>query len=405
MYHSIGSDIIPRRTGIHVSALIRYVLDARTATDHFPGIGRYTVNLARAMIPFLGAGEELILLHDPVRPSVWNLRALAGERLRVIDVPLSPFSIRQQLELPRLLRRLKADVYHSPYYLMPYRPGVPSLVTIYDLIPLRYPSYFTPVQRLIFAITVRLAARSAQRVIAVSQSTAHDLRHLLRLPDARISVILAAADPAFHAPTPAEVETVRQKYRLPERYVLHLSSNKPHKNQVRLVEAWASLEERRETTGCELVLAGREDPRYPEARHRIKALNLEGRVRVLGGIPDEDLPSLYGGASWFVFPSLYEGFGLPVLEAMACGTPVVCSNTSSLPEIVGDAAITFDPTDTEAMTQALAHAQADPKCHKELSERAVRRARLFRWERTAQLTHQCYREAITEVHRRHRANR
>ena len=376
---------------------MRLVLDARTANDHFPGIGRYVAGLARALVPLLARDEEMILLRDPTQPSALHLAELAGERVRVVDVPISPFSPRQQWTLPRLLHRLRADVYHSPYYLMPYWPGVPSVVTIHDLIPLRYPEYFSLFQRLVYGVTVRLAARTAKRVLADSQSAAQDLQRFLGLSEARIRVVPAAADPTFHVCTAVEVKAIRDKYDLPEGYVLHLSSSKPHKNLVRLVEAWALLEERGETSGCSLALAGQVSPRYPEARDRIRLLSMEGRVRLLGRIPDRDLPALYSGASWFVFPSLYEGFGLPVLEAMACGTPVVCSNTSSLPEIVGDAAITFDPVDTEGIAKALAHALADPERAKEMGKKALQQAHQFNWERTAQLAYQCYREVLAGV--------
>jgi len=376
---------------------MRLVLDARTANDHFPGIGRYVAGLARALVQFLGQGEEMILLRDPTQSSSLDLVGLAGERVQVVGVPVSVFSPRQQWTLPRLLRRLRADVYHSPYYLMPYWPGVPSVVTIHDLIPLRYPEYFTPFQRLVYGVMVRLAAHTTKRVLADSRSAARDLQSFLGLSDTRIRVVPAAADPMFHVCSAEEVKAIRDKYSLPEAYVLHLSSSKPHKNLVRLVEAWALLEERGVTSGCSLALAGQVSPRYPEARDRIRLLSMEGRVRLLGRIPDHDLPGLYSGASWFVFPSLYEGFGLPVLEAMACGTPVVCSNTSSLPEIVGDTAITFDPVDTEGIAQALTHALVDPERAKEMGEKALQRARQFDWERTAQLAYQCYQDVIADI--------
>jgi len=373
---------------------MRLVLDARTVNDHFPGIGRYVVGLARALVPFLAQGEEMILLRDPTHSSTLDLMSLVGDRVRILDVPISPFSPRQQWTLPRLLRRLRADVYHSPYYLTPYWPGVPSVVTIHDLIPLRYPEYYTPFQRLIYGVSVRLAARTAQRVLADSQSAAYALQYFMGLSEARIRVIPAAADSTFCVRTTVEVKAIRDKYDLPEEYVLHLSSSKPHKNLVRLVDAWALLEERGETFGHSLALAGQMSPRYPEARDRIRMLSMESRVRLLGRIPDSDLPALYSGASWFVFPSLYEGFGLPVLEAMACGTPVICSNTSSLPEVVGDAAITFDPVDTEGMTEALAHALADSERAKEMGKKALQQARKFSWERTARLAYQCYQDVI-----------
>ncbi|MFN3762133.1 MAG: glycosyltransferase, partial [Anaerolineae bacterium] len=142
-----------------------YVLDARTATAHFPGIGRYVVNLARAMAPLLAPDEHLTLLRDPAQPSPWDLSALAGERVRVLDVPLSPFSLRQQWTVPRLLARLEADLYHSPYYLMPYRPGVPAVLTVHDLIPLLFPRQSTLQARLLFRWTIALALRTARHVI------------------------------------------------------------------------------------------------------------------------------------------------------------------------------------------------------------------------------------------------
>ena len=373
---------------------MRVVLDARSVNDHFPGIGRYAFNLARALSSLLGQDEEMVLLRDPTRPSRLDVSELAGSRVRVMDVPISVFSPSQQWKLPTLLGHLGADAYHSPYYLMPYWTGVPSLVTIHDLIPLRYPRYYTPFQRLAFGVTVRLAARTARRVIADSRATGIDLQRLLGIPEDRIRVVPAAADPRFRICTSMEVGRVRTKYDLPAGYVLHLSSGKPHKNLTRLVDAWALLVRRGDTSGRVLVLAGQLSPRYPEARERIAALGLESGVRVLGKIPDGDLPALYAGASWFVFPSLYEGFGLPVLEAMACGTPVVCSGTSSLPEIAGDAAITFDPSDTKAIADGLASALADPALREQMREKAVLRAQAFGWERTARMAYQCYEEAV-----------
>ena len=360
-------------------------LDARTATDHFPGIGRYTVNLARAMVSILGRNERLTLLRDPTQSSPWDLTTLAGAQVQVIDVPLSPFSRRQQWILPRLLRRLEATIYHSPYYLMPYRPGVPALVTIHDLIPLCYPRYFTLVQRVVFAVTVRLAVRAARRVIAVTRATASDLQRYLRNSVARASVIPEAADPAFRPRPPAEVEAVRRRYDLPEQYVLYLGSNKPHKNLVRLVEAWAR------PRSLPLVIAGAWDPRYSEPRQRAEALGLGGSVLWFGPALELDLPAIYTGAIAFVFPSLYEGFGLPVLEAMACEIPVACSHASSLPEVVGEAALTFDPTDTTAIARAVDRLLSDADLRADLRKRGVRQAARFSWERAARETLALYR--------------
>lgn len=377
---------------------MRFVLDARTATGHFPGIGRYAFNLARALAPRLDATEELIVLRhaSPAGPAPWAMDTLTGgpAGARVVDVPASPFELRQQWLLPRRLRGLGAALYHSPYYLMPYRPGAPAVVTVHDLIPLLYPQYFTAGQRLIFALTIRAATHTARQIVAVSNATARDLERLLGplagRGAARVSVIPEAADPAFGPRPDREIAALRARLGLPERYVLYLGSNKPHKNLVRLVEAWARLQPQ----PMPLALAGLWDPRFPEARLRAEALGLGDAVRFLGSVPEPDLPALYGGATAFVFPSEYEGFGLPVLEAMACGAPVACARTSSLADIAGDAALMFDPAGEEAIAQALAQLLSTPDLRAELRDRGRERAARFSWQRAAQETLALYRQMV-----------
>jgi glycosyltransferase involved in cell wall biosynthesis len=368
------------------------ILDARTATEYFPGIGRYVINLARAMIPLIDAGERLVLLRDPTRPSSWGLASLAGERVQVVDMPVSPFSLRQQWVVPRMLHRLGADVYHSPYYLMPYRPGVPTVLTVYDLISLLYPQYVSAQARLLFRWTTDLALRAASHVTVISQATRRDLLAFYRLSPQKVTAIPLAADPAFH-PQPSEVvAALRAHLDIPERYILYLGSNKPHKNLVRMIDAFSRITHH--VSHFTLVIAGVWDSRYPEPRRRVSELGLENSVRFLGPVSEENLPALYSGSVLFAFPSEYEGFGLPVLEAMACGVPVLCSNTSSLPEVAGDAAFYFDPTDVEAIAQTLRQALADPDLRAELRQRELARAAQFSWERTAWQTLQLYREAL-----------
>ncbi len=368
-----------------------YVLDARTATDHFPGIGRYVVNLARAMVSLLGPGERLTLLRDPTQPAPWDLSALAGERVQVVDVPLSPFSLRQQWAVPRLLARRGADLYHSPYYLMPYRPGVPTVLTVHDLIPLLFPRQSTLQARLLFRWTTALALRTARQVIAVSEATLRDLQRHFHIPADRVSVVPEAPDPAFYPRPPTEVEALRRKYALPDSFVLYVGSNKPHKNLTRLMEAWAQITEHRIRNT--LVLAGPWDPRYPEPRLLAERLGLQN-IRWLGPVPEADLPALYSAADLFVFPSLYEGFGLPVLEAMACGVPVVCSDTSSLPEVAGDAALWVDPNDVQALAAAITELLTSPARRAEMREKGFQQAARFSWERTATLTLEGYRGVV-----------
>lgn len=370
---------------------ITFCLDARTVTDHFPGIGRYTLNLARAMQPALTENERLVLLRNPDANSPWALEVATGPRTDIVDVPLSPFSLRQQWAVPRRLRSLDVSLYHSPYYLMPYMPGVPALVTVHDLIPLLYPRYFSLRQRLLFSVTMGLAIRRSRQVIAVSQATANDLQHLLGIPPETIAVIPEAADPAF-APQPVEqIARVRKQYNLPDRYLLYFGSNKPHKNLVRLVRAWAKLQPQ----PVPLVIAGVWDERYPEAKQEVMSNKIGDDVYFLGLLPEKDVPALYAGATIFVFPSEYEGFGLPVLEAMASGTPVACANSASLPEVTADAAYLFEATDVDAIVNVLGALLADENLRATLRERGLARASTFSWERTAEATCTLYRKIST----------
>ena len=412
-----------------------YILDARTATPHFPGIGRYVTNLARALVPLLTPDERLTVLHDPAYP----LSLPLSDAVRMIPLAVSPFALRQQWAVPRLLRsraltiderrttkderpptsvfRPSSVIYHSPYIAMPYLPGIPSLLTVYDLIPVRYPTYSSPRARFFSRWMTRLALRAARHVIAISEFTRRDFMAEFGLQPEQITAIPLAADPAFRPQPPEAIAALRARYDLPERFVLYLGSNKPHKNLTRLVEAWQMADGGWQAANCKLVIAGAWDERYPEARELAnssgaKASPENGQPPAssfqlpvwLGPMSEADLPALYSAATAFVFPSLYEGFGLPVLEAMACGTPAICSNTSSLPEVAGDpaagsgpsAALLVDPLDTAALADALRLVLTDDGLQAELRRRGLAQAARFTWQQTAAATLTIYRQ---EAHR------
>lgn len=362
-----------------------YVLDARTATPHFPGIGRYVTNLARALPPCLEPGEHLTVLYDPVHPI--DLPSLTA--LRTFPVDVSPFSPRQQWMIPRLLRQLHADVYHSAYYLMPYLPGVPTLLTLYDLIPILFPAHSTPHARLLFRWTTALAMRASRHCIAISEATRRDVLAHFHIPPQHITAIPLAADPAF-CPQPASaVEAVCLHLDLPKTFILYVGSNKPHKNLERLIEAWALAAPK--LPDVTLVIAGAWLDQHPEPRQRANELGLDDRVRWLGPVSGNDLPALYTAATAFGFPSLYEGFGLPPLEAMACGTPVICARTSSLPEVVGDAAILVDPQDVNVWSAAIESVASDAELRRAMRADGIAQAARFSWQTTAQQTLTLYR--------------
>jgi alpha-1,3-rhamnosyl/mannosyltransferase len=380
---------------------MRIALDARYVADHFPGIGRYVYNLAAALAA-LEPGPELCLLYNPALPNTrHDLTALARPGVVLVPATARPFSPDEQAAIPRLLRRLRADVYHAPYYVRPYAGlPCPSVTTLYDIIPRLFPGEVWPRARLLFDLLTRLAARVSTRLIALSASARADLAAAYRIPPERIAVTPLAADLRFRPQPPEAIVAVRARYGLPVGYVLCVSSNKPHKNLAGLVEAWHRLQ----ITDCEsqsgqyhlhaarcepqLVIAGHWDARYPEAR--AAAARLGVAVRFLPGVPEADLPALYAGAEVFAYPSRYEGFGLPPLEAMACGAPVLCGGNSSLPEVVGDAALVVDVSDPQALATGLARLLGDAALRAELRERGLARAAGFSWRRAAEATLRVY---------------
>ena len=356
------------------------VLDVRTASDHFPGIGRYAVNLARALAK-VSPDLHLSLLRNPSAAT-----RLALPDLPRIDCPASPFSLRQQWIVPQQLRNLQATLYHSPYYLMPYVPGVSAVFTCHDLIPLRYPQYFSAAQRLIYRLAHILALKAASMTIAVSRATRADLMRCFRPVPQRVVVIPEAADAHFAPQLPERINALRIKYALPEQYVLYFGSNKPHKNIVGLVKACKILNIKHQISNVKLVVAGHWDERYPEAMRIVEESDLRDQVVFLGPVDEADLPALYSGAVLFAFPTLCEGFGLPVLEAMACGTPVVCSSISSLPEVAGDAALLVNPLEIDELAQAIGQLWSDEELRKDMRARGLAQAARFSWEQTARET-------------------
>jgi alpha-1,3-rhamnosyl/mannosyltransferase len=367
--------------------LPQYVFDARTATPHFPGIGRYAGSLARAIVPILGPSERLTVLCDADHPI--ELPSSGCAALEPVD--LSPFSLDQQLRVPRLIKRLGAELYHSAYLVMPYRPGVPAIVTVYDLIPLRQPEHSTARARLLFRGAAWLAVRSARHLIAISEHCRQDFISEFGIAPDRITRIPLAASAAFAPRASEAIADVRSRHQLPPAYVLYLGSNKPHKNLQRLVEAWRIARSDGGLGGAVMAIAGAWDERYGSLR----STSADDRgIRWLGPVSDDDLPALYSGASCFVFPSLFEGFGLPVLEAMACGAPVICSDRTSLPEVAGGAALLVDPTDTAAIAAAIRRVTTEPELSARLRRSGVERAAGYSWDSAARATLAIYRKAV-----------
>lgn len=292
-------------------------------------------------------------------------------------IPSTPFLGRHAL-FPAAVRRSRAGLYWSPTGLIPLGPlGMPAAITVHDLAIYRHPEWFPPGQWLSTRLVVPRSIRRASAIVAVSQSTARDVKELFGQD--RVTVVPHGVGPEFRPLHPSEQAEIRGRLGLPERFILFLSTIEPRKNLETLLEAWSELPD-----APPLVIAGGWGWRYESIRARLDGL--ARKPLLLGPVAAADLPALYSAATCLAHPAWYEGFGLTPLEAMACGTSVICSNSSSLPEVVGDAALTVDPGDAAALRDALARLLGDPALRAELSRRGLERAAGFTWERAAEAT-------------------
>ena len=296
----------------------------------------------------------------------------------------------EQLYAPLMLRASRADVFHGVLNVAPTLCPVPSVVTIHDLAFLSFPQTFRRINRTYLSWATRVSARRAARILAVSEATKSEIVRLLGIAPEKIVVTYDACDARFAPPDAAQLAAFRRRAGLPERFILFLGTLEPRKNLPTLIEAYARIAA---ATDAPLLIGGGKGWLYDEIFARAEALNLRERVRFVGYIDAADQVLWYAAATVFAFPSLYEGFGMPPLEAMACGTPVVASNTSSLPEVIGDAGLTVDPRDPDALGAALLRLLNDRELRAELRQRGLRQAARFSWRETAERTLEAYRAA------------
>ncbi len=374
---------------------MRIAYDATSIPRLMAGAGVYTDNLLRALARVDSENEYVVF----ARTDAFDELQRERPSFRVVHVGARSRAMRlvwEQLVLPVQLRAQAIDVVHSPHHTSPLlNVGGRRVVTFHDLtffiLPERYPR-----RRLYYFRAVSWAsAKAASLLICPSLAVRDDIVRILHAPPDKVRPIAEAAAPAFRViDDRAPMDQVRRKYLLPERFILSVGSLEPGKNRTTLLNAFAEL--RRRGVEHKLVVAGQRAWKYGADFHLAEELGLKGQVVFTGYVPPDEMPALYNAADLFAFPSLYEGFGLPVLEAMACGVPVVTSNVSSLPEVAGDAALLTDPRDAPALCDALERILRDDSLRAELRRRGLERAATFSWEKAARETIGVYQEAVAK---------
>jgi glycosyltransferase involved in cell wall biosynthesis len=372
---------------------VRIAIDVRKLHDY--GIGTYVRNLVHGLAQQDG-GDTYILLCQ--RSDMEFVRAL-GPRFEALRVDAGNYSMREQVTVPIALGRARVDLFHAPHYVVSPLTRCPFVVTIHDCIHLRFPEYLPNRAAQTYArAMMRSSAHRARRVLTVSNASKQDILHYLHVPAEKVEVIYNALDERLASPpTDEEVTSIRERFQLTSPFILYTGNIKPHKNVDRLIEAYSILR-RRGQQEAQLLIIGDDISKYPNLRRMVHRFQMHKHVRFLGFVPDVTLAALYRLASVFVFPSLYEGFGLPPLEAMAAGVPVVTSNISSLPEVVGDAAVLVDPMDAGAIADAMARVLTDPALRATLIARGYERVKLFSWERSVRRIHEVYAELAQPAH-------
>ena len=370
------------------------LFDARLVLAKPTGIGQYISSLLPQLIQ-LAPDWQIHLLRQADGWPDYHLDRLQAPNVVHHISPLRPMSPRQYTVLPQLARQLGVDLIHYPHFDAPvwWQP-VPVVATIHDAKYLVRPQFFTSLstlKRLYMRLCFRATLQRAAAVITDSYNTALDLQQIFQTAAGHLSVVHLAADPQFRPADPQTIAAVRSQYNLRRPFVLTVGEQRPHKNHAGLLRAYANSHSR---AAHDLVIVGRQYSDYTAPQQLTETLGLTNQVHFLTGIDFQELVALYSAAALFVLPSLYEGFGLPILEAMACGVPVVAAKTTSTGEIAGDGAFLIDPTCDEEITVAIDRLLTDDAYRQALIVKGTTHKRSFTWRKTAKKTLDLYQQVI-----------
>jgi glycosyltransferase involved in cell wall biosynthesis len=366
-------------------------VDATPLLGERSGVGNYSARLLAAQLETEPEQEFLLYsnrLLENLEPALARAQKIPGY------FPRSRW-LWMQMTLPKIIRQTNPDICHFTNALAPLWLNRPYVLSIHDATLFLYGRYHPRTRLLAIRLMLPLVVRRAAAIITVSHSARQDLQRILKIPEEKIHVVYEAAPKHFQQVTnPTELSRIQKKYNLPEQFLLYVGTLEPRKNLTRLVRALGRLKAQGQPQ--KLVMAGPWGWSMDDFQQQIEELDLKESVQLLGYVPEEDLPGLYSLATIFVFPSLYEGFGLPPLEAMACGTPVLSSKNSSLAEICGDAAYLVDPRNEESLVEGLQRLLTDEPLRETLKESGSKRAAEFSWERAAKETTAVYNKVIKE---------
>jgi len=355
------------------------------------GAGKYIIELIRHL-PLQTSAHRFVVFATPSgRRQIGDLPTKNLEWVAAPDLPSSLRLVWEQIRLPALARRHGLDLLHSLHYTSPYTLPCPSVVTFHDMTFFLFPKLHTRTKRFLFPRLIRLSARRASALIANSGSTRRDAMRILGMPPNRIQVTPLGVSKVFQPiRDPQILANSRRRFGLPDAFILFVGLIEPRKNLPLLLKAYAQLVERGDSFLPSLVLAGKKGWGCRQVERLVETLHLQDKVHFAGYFPDDELPIVYNLAQALVYPSTYEGFGFPPLEAMACGTPVIATDVAALAENIGQAGLLIPPLDEHALMEALQTLLSDPGLQMRLTQAGIKRAADFSWERTARLTLQIY---------------